>query len=237
MWSSFARVDSGGGTGGDAGSRRDTGAPTDAAIVEQQRPVIDRLPVDLSTAFDFEGVRFLDKRVINQGPVVASGKEVADHPGAEPSLLLQLLRRDVMVVSGLRGEILTVREQTDTCDFEVIIIPEGSDHDDPAWVVGYDHLKDVTVEVGDTIEPGDVLGTPGSLNFGCDGPGRVELQINQIATDLAHCPLSFFSEGNRTAAEGGIVSTMQAWNTLTEREIYDAADLEGAGCLTETTAP
>jgi len=193
---------------------------------------IDRLPIDLANDFAFDLT--LDGKVKQEGPVVAFGSIPPGRNQAEPSLLLQMLKRDAVVVSGVQGRVVTVKDQTqETCDYEIIILPGSSDT--PAWEVSYDHVKDVMVTVGQEVQPGTVLGHPGSLMLGCSGPGRVELQVNSTSDHLAHCPLEFLKD--RAAAETALKEVMSAWNQQTKQVIYTTESLAKAGCATATTMP
>ncbi len=215
----------------DAGGGSPTAMPSEGAP-----PQIARLPIDPATAFDLNP--HVDSRLRAQGPVIAAGDIPEGHGGrAESSLLLQFLHRDAEVRSGISGTVVTVRDQPETCDTEIIIIPEGNDLARPSWVVGYDHIKNVTLARGDKVAVGDRLGTPGSLFYGCDGPGRVELQINNQASGLAHCPLAFMPAATRSESQAAIRTLMMDWNSAVAMSIYDEADLAGAGCLTETSQP
>jgi hypothetical protein len=64
-------------------------------------------------------------------------------------------------------------------DFELHIRPTRSS----SFLVIYDHVLDVRVRAGDSVEPGTVLGLIGNWS---PSEGRVELQINR--GDLAVCP-------------------------------------------------
>ncbi len=79
-------------------------------------------------------------------------------------------------------------------DFSVFILPSETS----PWVVAYDHVNNVTVTRGQTVEAGNVLGTVGVLG---NGRGRTELQINLTgqSPELAYCPTRFGTEAFNAA--------------------------------------
>ncbi len=249
MLVTFAACSTNGGKADGGGIESDSGgrvtpsqdAANDVVVADATSmppPVLDRLQVDLATAF-MADVGKVDDMLLAQGPVVASGDVPAGHNGvAEPSLLLQFLNRDAKVTAGLSGTVVFIKDQTaETCDSEINIVPDGNDLKNPAWVVSYDHVKSPTVKVGDKIAVGDILGTPGSVFNSCDGPGRVELQINDQKTGLAHCPLTFLTTSAQTSSKTSLKVLMESWNKTAGKTIYDQAHVDGAGCMAETTKP
>ncbi len=205
------------------------------AATSSPAPSITQLPVDLAIAFDLNPN--VDNKIKYEGPIVPFGSIPEGHGGiVEASLLLQMLKRDVDVVSGVSGKVVGVKEQSDTCDSEILIAPTGSDSGPATWAVGYDHVINVTVKFGDIVKPGDVLGQPGSMMLGCDGPGRVELQINNEQAGLAYCPMTMLGE-KQQAAESALRDVMSQWNTLTVEAVYDDNEIGLGGCASATAKP
>lgn len=56
-------------------------------------------------------------------------------------------------------------------DYEIHIIP----HENSPYLIIYDHVKNIEVSLGDTVNPTDVLGIVGNWS---ETQGRTELQIN-----------------------------------------------------------
>ncbi|MCO5113278.1 MAG: M23 family metallopeptidase [Bdellovibrionaceae bacterium] len=69
-------------------------------------------------------------------------------------------------------------------DYEIFVRPKKNS----VYLLIYDHVDNVAVNVGDTVVPGTILGTVGDYG---GGQGRIELQINNDSTDLAECPEDF----------------------------------------------
>ncbi|MBO6879445.1 M23 family metallopeptidase [Winogradskyella sp.] len=78
---------------------------------------------------------------------------------------------DTEVRSTSHGTISSINYQEESEDYELhIILKENS-----AYLIIYDHVKNLEVEQGDIISSGDILGVVGNWS---DTLGRTELQIN-----------------------------------------------------------
>lgn len=97
-------------------------------------------------------------------------------------------------VKAVAGGFVVNVAPTSRGDFSVFILPTETS----PWVVAYDHVNNVTVTRGQTVEAGAVLGTVGVLG---NGRGRTELQINLTGQtpELAYCPTQFGTEAFNAA--------------------------------------
>lgn len=208
------------------------------------KPVLTRLPVALATWGGSEGAagsvlftadsKLEDANARDPGVIYPSGKPFSDHP-PEPSLTFRHLDPQATVVSPLDGTVIFIRAQAETCDSEVFIAPKGAGTGGGTWQIGLDHVRDVLVKQGQTVRAGTPLGKPGPEKNGCQGPYRVELQINKPSSPVAVCQLSLFPAAAATAAKTALSRLMADWNAFVGREVHSAAEIAGAGCLAAET--
>jgi biotin carboxyl carrier protein len=208
------------------------------------KPVLTRLPVTLAAWSGSEGAagsvlftadsKLEDQNARDPGVIYPSGRPFSDHP-AEPSLTFRYLDPQATVVSPLDGTVIFVRAQPETCDSEVFIAPKGAGSGTGTWQVGLDHVRDVLVKQGQTVRAGTPLGKPGPDKNGCQGPYRVELQINKPSSPVAVCPLSLFPAAAASAAKSALARLMTDWNAFAGREVHNATEIAGAGCLAAET--
>lgn len=222
-----------------AGSASDPGsvAPSDPGSVAPSdpgslRPTIERLPIDL--ALVNLGVT-LDDKMMSAGPIVSVGSPSnGDGAGQRPEVTFQYLPLDTEVVAVSSGVVLEVSVQSDSCDSAIAVVNTGAGKG-AAWTVEYDHVRDVQVEVGSAIAPGQRLGSVGSL-FGCrdDLLGSVELMVKH--NDTAVCPYLLMTDDTAAATRAAVRDLMVRWNEIRPGTYPDAA-LPGAGCLIDELLP
>ena len=87
---------------------------------------------------------------------------------------------DAKVRSTSYGVVSNINYQDDTQDYELHITLNQN----TAYLIIYDHVKNLEVEQGDYVNPGDILGIVGNWS---ETLGRTELQINLGNTHI--CPL------------------------------------------------
>ena len=209
------------------------------------KPVLTRLPVEI-VAWDGSSaaagsVQFTQAAKDNElhddsghGAIWPSGKTFATHP-PEPSLTFRYLDPEATVVSSLEGTVVFVRQQPETCDTEINIVPKGAGTGSNVWVVTYDHVRQPLVKTGQAVVAGTPLGKPGPEKGGCGAPYRLELQVNRPASSLAVCPLSVFSPAAATAARAALTRLMTDWNTFIGSVQQSPADIASGGCLAAET--
>ncbi len=98
----------------------------------------------------------------------------ADHTKtlANPNFTFAGLKTAIDVVSPIDGKVIEVKQQPETKDYEVMLWEK----EDSIYVLGLDHLTDVTVKRGDSVAAEQVLGKAAREN---NGSYRYELQINK----------------------------------------------------------
>jgi hypothetical protein len=124
-----------------------------------------------------------------------------------------------------------VRAQPETNDFEVFLQPK----DGSAWTIGYDHLVNVSVQRGDVIKAGTLLGQPARQN---NGLLRFELQINQDIgpsnnpATTHFCPTLLLDASVRDKLLAELTAMMNGWESFSGLELYDPARQAPIGCIT-----
>ncbi len=125
------------------------------------------------------------------------------------------------------GVIDSVIYQEEGNDYEVYVKPFRESH----WLINYDHIINVDVKVGDTIEAGSFLGTPAQSS---PGIGMVEIQLYSNGTSY---PLTnYFAPELKAEYENKIWKLMEDWETFKgNSELYDEETMKNycAGCLKE----
>ena len=103
---------------------------------------------------------------------------------------------------------------------------------DPSFLVIYDHLVNLQIEVGDTVQPGDPLGNPRPFTSQIGG---MELMINNETTRLSYCPFCFFNEEKLEEYQNKILRLMKDWETFKgDTTIYDESSHFRPGCIIES---
>ena len=125
-------------------------------------------PVDIGQEYDPDtGFMGGVKTFIGFGQEVDPGTPTAHiSPAYE-----YITKADAKVYSVTSGKVNKIEFQEKHEDYEIHVILE----ENPAYLIIYDHVKDVEVSIGDTIAPKDILGIVGNWS---ETLGRTELQIN-----------------------------------------------------------
>jgi hypothetical protein len=158
-----------------------------------------------------------------------------DLPGARknPNFEFSSLKEGTKIIAAIDGTITFIKEQSESSDKEVFL----QTNENSQWIIGYDHLVNVTVKKGDKVKAGDVLGEPGVQN---NGLRRFEFQVNkkQSGQDDVHvCPTTLMASSLKEGLEKSMTTMMQQWNTLAGFTVYEPALQTPVGCLLETLTP
>jgi hypothetical protein len=98
------------------------------------------------------------------------------------------------------GLVTRIGFQPEYEDYELHVRPALTS----AYLVIYDHVRNLTVAEGTSVGPGDVLGTIGHAS---PGEGHVELQINRSGSpNVSLCPRDLGTEAFNAAHEALFVS-------------------------------
>lgn len=102
-----------------------------------------------------------------------------------PAFEYILSNEDAEVVACTKGVVTKVMDNQGIADFEVHIKPVQNSE----WTLIYDHVLELTVVEGATVEVGEFIGKVGVGN-------RTELQLNRDdgPNTIAYCPLDYGTE-------------------------------------------
>ena len=153
-------------------------------------PVLSVTPVDLSGPFNpvtqtFGSLRFESPVLVPFGEDLGSTQSPAIEYITTPS---------ASVRACAAGQVEAVELNNGQGDYEVRVrSPAGS-----SWLVIYDHVRNVTVAVGEAVAAGDALGISGTWS---GSAGRTELQVNDESRGVAVCPLGLGTAAFQAAHE------------------------------------
>ncbi len=151
-----------------------------------------------------------------------------------PNLEFASVRPDTDIVAAVDGEIVFVRSQGDSDDYEVFLQTSQSS----AWMIGYDHLTEVTVKQGDKVRAGDALGKAAVQG---NGLHRFEFQVNKkvsASEDIHYCPVSLLAGSVKQAVTDQLKQLMAEWEALGGNALYDELkNTETPGCYVDTLTP
>jgi len=134
------------------------------------------------------------------------------------------ISKNARVTAIAEGKINRFVYQGDTQDYEI-----GTRSTvDADWEIGYDHVANPRVALGDAVSPGTVLGNPGTWNADL---GRFEIMINNSATGLSCCPLCVFNPDSAAAVKAKVLRHMIDWETFKkDTTLYDEKRHPWPGC-------
>jgi hypothetical protein len=154
------------------------------------------------------------------------GAVVADGQGGTKELptFEYRIRKDARVFAIAEGRVTRLVYQQATQDWELSMRSQ----ENPAFEVGYDHVKNPQVDVGDTVNPGDSLGNPGTWSANL---GRFEIMINNTETGLSYCPFCFFDPNSSDVYQNKVLQLMSDWEVFkNDASLYDENNHVYPGC-------
>jgi len=131
------------------------------------------------------------------------------------------------VYAPMDGVIGRVDYQTDSSDYEITM---NVDDNTQQMTIGFDHILNPQVVVGQFVSTGDVIGNPGTHSW--DGYGRVELEI--YGDNYMHCPFEYFNADLNNEYQQKVWDLMDDWEDFRGMDnLYDQAAMQNyaAGCL------
>lgn len=161
------------------------------------------------------------------------GDKLGNTGRTNPNFEFSSLKADTKVVAAIDGTVVFIKEQSGSADSEVFL----QTYDGSSWMVAYDHLTNLSVQKGDTVKAGDMLGEPVVQG---NGLPRFELQINKKQPDgkeLSYCPSALLDVSIKDTLLSELTAMMQQWESTSGLELYDIAAQKPAGCLAETVTP
>lgn len=211
-----------------------TTVTTSADVVTEPTPILYNLG-----GVDLAGIEFNQYRLDPEQGQVASvylfGQPLPQHSPDEPlrinpNLEFGGLTEPIDIISATDGVVGFIRQQSDSADYEVFIMPST----DSAWTIGYDHLTDIQVEQNQIVTAGTVLGKAAVTN---QGDYRYELQINQDAngTTTMYCPTDLLDPSVKTDWQVALDAFISNWNTDYEAIYGELAYPEQTGGCVQPT--
>lgn len=191
------------------------------------KPVIKNLLIDIDSwdnsdpgtvgDFTFDSSYTYDQHIYAFGEFISLTKQLGN--------IEFHTKQDAQVKSPVDGYIESIAQNTpETKGYELFIKTQ----EDSCFTVIIDHVRNLTVSVGDTIEAGDILGIPGQFGGSL---GQVELQINDDKREGIWCALALMSEADQSIWAAKIDDFRDDWEGLiSDTDVYDESkDWNGLG--------
>ncbi|HHS14193.1 MAG TPA: hypothetical protein ENN03_10570 [bacterium] len=138
------------------------------------------------------------------------------------------LDKDAWITAIASGTVTRFVYQSETQDYEFSVRSD----EDPDWTVGYDHVKNPRVGMGDRVMPGDTLGNPGTWSATLV---RFEIMINNYATGLSYCPFCCFLPESTLVYQNRVRLLVDQWEAFKgDTTIYDDHLWPWPGCRMES---
>jgi hypothetical protein len=139
-----------------------------------------------------------------------------------------LIWKEAFVFAIAEGRVNRFDYQPETEDYE--IGTESTTNSD--WEIGYDHVKNPRVGLGDVLAPGDTLGNPGT--WGGD-LGRFEIMISNKSNGLSYCPFCCFDSDSSEQYQFLVLQHMLDWEAFKgDTTVFDEKDHVYPGCSMES---
>jgi hypothetical protein len=147
---------------------------------------------------------------------------------------------DIYAVSA--GTIQTVNYQASTSDYEIYIVPTANTD----YMINTDHVRNITVSVGDIVTAGQVLGKVGYLQDFADYPGNFDspihdgdqfgtVEIQVFKSNKYYCPTTFYSDSLLATFQSLTNELMSDWETFaSDTDIYDENAFTTYACTVDT---
>ncbi len=132
-----------------------------------------------------------------------------------------------IVVSPLDGVITEVRLYEPSQDYIIFI---KTDESSP-WIVGFEHVYYVRMNVGDTVVAGQELAEV-SPSYGRTEFGNVEINVWTAGQQIVkYCPFEFLDESLKTRYEEKINRLANDWEEFVGENVYQQEKWVAPGCL------
>ncbi len=159
------------------------------------------------------------------------GEELPGTPTRiNPNIEYASLKEGTEVVSASDGEVVFIKEQSDSNDSEVFI----ASSEKSKWIIGYDHIVGLKVKKGDKVKAGDVIGTPARQG---NGLLRFEIQVNneKSSSDSIHvCPVTLLDSSVKSTTTAQLKSIQESWEKVAgDNDMYDIEAQDPVGCMSK----
>ncbi|MFV1917537.1 MAG: peptidoglycan DD-metalloendopeptidase family protein [Patescibacteria group bacterium] len=133
------------------------------------------------------------------------------------------------------GNVTTLREQKESSDYELLIIPDGA----PDWRLGYDHIVNPKFNKGERVNAGDIVGEV-PFESGTDRVGFSTTEITVFTEGYSDeainnfCPYIFLENSVKKEYETKIYELVKDWEIyVDDANIYNEENWVLPGCLYE----
>lgn len=112
--------------------------------------------------------------------------------------------------------------------------------DAPLWTIGYEHVSNVMVTVGQRVSVGDIVAeiSPDNSQF-FQGFGKTAIMVfvdtNNRNANLAYCPFLLLDNSVRQTVYDQINTHVQQWEANKGEDIFNENEWSSVGCYFETT--
>lgn len=160
----------------------------------------------------------LDPASGKETPVFLFGQKLPRNSESEPQRInpnfeFGGIKKQIDIISAIDGFVVHIEQQADSSDYEVFL----SNKENGTWVVGYDHLVNLTVKKGDAVKVGQKLGLVAKQN---SGDYRYELQINDEGEKLMYCPIELLDESVQSTIAGQITQFTTDWTAWYGKDVF-----------------
>ncbi len=192
-----------------------------APVYDETPPLFTVTPVDLEGTYDPDTHRLGALWCIDSDPFYgwcfdAFGIEpmLSSHAPIKNPTLNYRVEIDAPVRAVVAGTVMAMEPKTEPWDGPNAWGVAVQTSADSAFIVEYDHLKDPTVEVGSTMEAGDVIGVAGQYIENDSSMIELGLHYHKTATDgtaTNRCPALYGSDEFNARNEAALAAAQDAF--------------------------
>lgn len=141
--------------------------------------------------------------------------------------LTYFLPQGIKIIAVSSGKVVELRSQQQTNDYELSVQPS----DAPGWRITYDHLQNVLLKKGDTINTADIVGESGDytmteINVFIEGTKPEDIEN--------YCPYMLLDDSVKDMYGQKIIQFVKDWEEYTgNTEMYDEESWVSPGCRYE----
>lgn len=141
-------------------------------------------------------------------------KNADDEPQRiNPNIEFGGIATQIDIIAAIDGVVVHIEQQPGSDDYEVFLARNEND----TWVVGYDHLVNLTVKKGDRVKVGQKLGLVAPQN---SGGYRYELQVNDELTKMMHCPTELLDTSVKVVLSAQLEQLTKDWAAWYGKDVF-----------------
>ena len=204
-------------------------------IIKNEKPILKNLGVNIEPwnkktnragDFLFENKNYVDNKIFTE-----FGHKIVNDMGEKflPEIGFNV-PVGTKVVSPIDGIITDLKLYEPSQDY---IIFMGTDETSP-WIVGFEHVYNLRVKVGDKILAGQELAEV-SPSYGKTEFGNVEINVWTAGQSIIkYCPFNFLDESLKPVYEEKLNKLASDWEEFVGKDVYKQEDWFQPGCLVES---